>query len=155
MLPDAAGTRARTLESTQWHTDNCSSVASTHVTQHATANMPYLQAHEALSDPSSRPASVHPAAHANAHAPARARTHARTHARAHTRTHTHTLLLVFGMRVTMCSPTSRYPPATDESYIIHRTIALCSVCSFSSVLNGNVGCSAHLRTAAERHTVRV
>ena len=98
----------------------------------------------------------HMQTHMHPHAHARARTHAHVHARTHARmhAHTHTHFLVLGTRVTMCSPTSRYPPATDESYIIHRTIALCSVCSFSSVLNGNVGCSAHLRTAAERHSPR-
>ena len=42
------------------HSGTRTTVASTHVTPHATANMPCLQAHKALPDPTSCPASVHP-----------------------------------------------------------------------------------------------
>ena len=173
-----AALQALEQEHSNLHSGTRTTVASTHVTQHATANMPCLQAHEALSDPTSRPASVHPAAHANAPAPARARTHTHTHTHTErhthrererererdththththtntTDTHTHTHTLVFGTHVTMCSPTIRYP---RHRRVLHHTTydRLCSVCSFSSVLNGNVGCSAHLRTAAERHSPR-
>ena len=82
-----AALQALEQEHSNLHSGTRTTVASTHVTQHATANMPCLQAHEALSDPTSRPASVHPAAHANAPAPARARTHTHTHT--HTERHTH------------------------------------------------------------------
>ena len=95
---------------------------------------------------------THPHPHAHAH------THTETHRERERDTHTnttdtHTHTLVFGTHVTMCSPTIRYP---RHRRVLHHTTydRLCSVCSFSSVLNGNVGCSAHLRTAAERHSPR-
>ena len=134
-----------------WHTDNCSKH-----TCHATCNCKHALSTSTRGtpgppDPTSRPASVHPAAHVheNAH------THTRTCAHTHTHTHSHSLFTFSGTRAPMCSPTSCYP---RHRRVLHHTSYdrwLCSVCSFSSVLNGNVGCSAHLRTAAERHTVRV
>ena len=84
-----AALQALEQEHSNLHSGTRTTVASTHVTQHATANMPCLQAREALSDPTSRPASVHPAAHANAPAPARARTHTHRDTQRERERHTH------------------------------------------------------------------
>ena len=158
MPPDStAGTRARTLESTQWHMDNCSKH-----TCHATCNCKHalststrgtLGSHVAPSKCSPRRTCKRTRTRTRTHTHTHTETQRHTERERDTHTHTHTHFSFRHTHVTMCSPTIRYP---RHRRVLHHTTydRLCSVCSFSSVLNGNVGCSAHLRTAAERHSPR-
>ena len=126
MPPDStAGTRACS-KNTRIYTGTRTTVASTHVTQHATANMPCLQAHEAL--PDRRIPLRAQQVFTPPHTYTKTHTHTHTCAHTHTRTHTHTHSLLFRARARQCAAQPAATPATDESYIIRRTIAGCVVC---------------------------